>query len=92
MKTNKKRFILLGVMLASFIGMCYTFSDSDNEFNDALFLSGVEALTAGESGGVILYCYCAWMSDHNCAVNNNGSSVCASGVNVECWKYNNNCN
>lgn len=52
-----------------------------------LFRNDVEALT-WETGdgdiGVIIRCYCALLSDHSCAVNNNGSSVCASGVNVTC--------
>ena len=39
-----------------------------------------------------LTCYCALMSDQSCAVNNNGSSVCAGGENVKCWEYNRNCN
>ena len=93
MKKNKKRLFLLVVMAISFVGMLHTFSDSSKNWDTSLFLSDVEALTAGESGGGdILYCFCALMSDNSCAVNNNGSSKCASGVNVQCWKYNNNCN
>ncbi len=65
---------------------------------NVLFQNEIEALTReiGDGtigdGTVILRCYCALLSDHSCAVNNNGSSVCASGVNVTCWSYNNNCN
>ncbi len=87
-----KRITLIIVMVASLICMFYTFAKTNSDVNAALFLSDVEALTAHESGGDILYCYCALMSDANCATNNNGSSKCASGVNVKCWEYNNNCN
>lgn len=43
-------------------------------------------------GAPYLKCYCALMSDNSCAVNNNGSSVCAGGYNVKCWDYDRNCN
>ncbi|GAA6368984.1 MAG: hypothetical protein IJ340_10240 [Odoribacter sp.] len=90
---NKKRTVLLATMFMSLMCMYYTFTKTTDHVNGALLLSGVEALTAGETGGGdILYCYCALMSDASCAVNNNGSSKCASGVNVKCWEYNNNCN
>ena len=90
---NKKRTVLLATMFMSLMCMYYTFTKTTDHVNGALLLSGVEALTAGETGGGdILYCYCALMSDASCAVNNNGSSTCASGVNVKCWEYNNNCN
>lgn len=57
----------------------------------------VEALANSEiddpgMGGAYLKCYCALMSDNSCAVNNNGSSVCAGGYNVKCWDYDRNCN
>lgn len=93
MKRNKKKVTLLTMMTISLICMFYTFTTTTNHIDRSLVLSSVEALTADEGGGGdILYCYCALMSDSNCAVNNNGSSKCASGVNVKCWEYNNNCN
>ncbi|MDE6450988.1 MAG: hypothetical protein K2L23_01615 [Odoribacter sp.] len=89
---NKKRTVLLATMFMSLMCMYYTFIKTTDHIDSALLLSGVEALTEGEVGGDILYCYCALTSDANCAVNNNGFSKCASGVNVKCWEYNNNCN
>jgi hypothetical protein len=56
-----------------------------------LLIAHVEGISQGE-GGPNLTCYCALMSDQNCAVNNNGSSVCAGGQNAHCWEYNQNCN
>ncbi len=92
MKTNKKRIALITMIVISLTCMYSVFTNTVNRVDGSLFLSDVEALTAGESGGDILYCYCALMSDSNCAVNNNGASKCASGVNVRCWEFNNNCN
>jgi hypothetical protein len=69
-------------------------SQSENLLSD-LALANVEALASGETsggGGAYLTCYCSLMSDQNCAVNNNGSSVCAGGENIRCWEYNRNCN
>ena len=63
----------------------------DGKMTDSM-LADVEALANGEEGGANLTCYCALMSDQNCAVNNNGSSVCAGGENIKCWEYNRNCN
>lgn len=57
-----------------------------------ILLDDIEALTQEGGSGETLNCYCALMSDQSCAVNNNGSSKCATGPNVKCWEYNNNCN
>ena len=81
MKTNKKRIALITMIVISLTCMYSVFTNTVNRVDGSLFLSDVEALTAGESGGDILY-----------AVNNNGASKCASGVNVRCWEFNNNCN
>ncbi len=60
---------------------------------ERMLMANLEALTSGdEGGGAYIKCYCALMSDANCAVNNNGSSVCAGGENIECWNYDRNCN
>ena len=56
-------------------------------------LSLVDSFASTERALVpVLTCYCALMSDQSCAVNNNGSSVCAGGENAKCWEYNRNCN
>lgn len=58
-----------------------------------VLLDDIEALAEQESGSTEnLNCYCVLLSDQSCAVNNNGSSKCATGPNVKCWEYNNNCN
>lgn len=83
-------FIALSFLICS-IGLNFFSYESDDAASYFKF-SNIEALAnGGESTGYIR-CYCALMSDNNCAVNNNGSSVCASGDNVKCWEYDGNCN
>lgn len=90
---KKIRISFLTILLVSLGFMAYSLDKANNYSNDDLLLSEVEALAEqGESGADILYCYCALMSDSNCAVNNHGSSKCTSGANVKCCEYNNNCN
>jgi hypothetical protein len=88
-----KKYFLCGIALLA-IAATTVFNVNLNSQNKNLSvgaLANIEAL-ASEEDGTSLSCYCALMSDSSCAVNNNGSSLCASGVNVKCWEYNRNCN
>jgi hypothetical protein len=90
-----KKYIFGGIaaiLIAAFAAVNVNLnSQSDNLLSD-ISLANVEALAQEGGGGAYLTCYCALMSDANCAVNNNGSSVCAGGENIQCWNYNRNCN
>jgi hypothetical protein len=92
---NRKMISLAVVITAVMMVSGFNISRSMNNSTPVsdMTLENVEALAQNEDPGqVILKCYCALMSDASCAVNNNRSSVCASGVNVKCREYNNNCN
>lgn len=54
-----------------------------------ILMPNVEAMSNTESGASILTCRCSWRND-DCAVNNNGDT-CATGYNVKCWEYDENC-
>lgn len=86
----KPRIIIAVSLLVFSIGFnCISYKENDTA--KYFGISDIEALARGESEEY-LKCYCALLTDSNCAVNNNGSSVCAGGNNVKCWEYNRNCN
>lgn len=85
---RKTRIIIIGTLI---VMGCFT-SWLQYQPVTEILLEDVEALTKESGSGEIINCYCALMSDQSCAVNNNGSSKCVSGVKAKCWEYNNNCN
>lgn len=59
--------------------------------NVSIIEEDVESLSSGENDDVDkLECSCSLKNSQSCAVDNWGSE-CASGKNVECWRYNQNC-
>lgn len=87
---NLKKIFAFGFLSLSIGLSIYSHQDQTIQFEFGM--DAIEALASGEDEGDHLTCYCALMSDNNCAVNNNGSSKCASGNNVRCWEYDRNCN
>lgn len=92
MKKKIMAFSLLAIAIAVNV-----FTLNGNNVIQSLESITIEALAnlEGDDSGMgapYLKCYCALMSDNSCAVNNNGSSVCAGGYNVKCWDYDRNCN
>ena len=85
-----KRLMVASLLLFAVCFSVYSFSKGEKTFFE-FNMNSVEAMADDETGAY-LTCYCAWWSDNNCAVNNNGSSVCAGGYNAHCWDYNRNCN
>ena len=86
-----KKLLLCTTFFVLAAAVCTGICSKDLKTNFDLLIAHVEGISRGE-GGPNLTCYCALMSDQNCAVNNNGSSVCAGGTNAHCWEYNQNCN
>ena len=86
-----KRIIAVSLFICAIVA---NLSVDKNENSILEFcLTTIESLAGTERAVVpTLTCYCALMSDQSCAVNNNGSSVCAGGENVKCWEYDRNCN
>lgn len=88
-----KQKLIFSISIVS-MALYFGFTSQNNVNKQELLLNEIEALTNNDNGAAAAYitCYCALMSDSNCAVNNNGSNVCAGGPNIKCWDYNRNCN
>ena len=88
-----KKIGLFATFVATMACTISSFANYKSSGSYALLSSDVEALSNTESGqgGTSLKCYCS-VKEENCAVNNWGDDIRASGVNVKCWDFHENCN
>lgn len=87
-----KKIGLFATFVATMACTIGSFANYKSSSSYALLNSDIEALSNPESGqgGTSLTCHCSLINDESCAVDNWGRT-CATGVNVKCWEYDNNC-